>query len=310
MMNKKQVLKKIITISVALLLYVSAANDSLISKVSADSVAPTTELASKKVKPFNVAVIKKNYGVYQGLFENKKSSAKYFHQNFVVSHVSTHNGKKYYWISKKNQPAIGYINQNAVAKPNQSKLIKVPYVSQYVPVKTPWGCAGASMAMLLGSQGQEITTSLLQKIQDNLPMQPIKGGQKGNVYTGVGFGYVIQPGALSKYARTFDKGKNVINISKKNLTLNDIKMYLQAGKPVLFYGFSSYQKPGDYVRNHCKVITGYRHGDFRVYDPLYYSRNDGAGSGGKNMAYDHGAIAWVPKAALQNEFCHKAITLK
>ncbi|MEB3364032.1 hypothetical protein SDC49_10805 [Lactobacillus sp. R2/2] len=79
----------------------------------------------------------------------------------------------------KGQKSIGYINKKAVATPNQAKTIeKTPYVSQYVPVKTPWGCAGASMAMLLGSQGQKITTSLLTKIQNNLPMQPVKGGQR------------------------------------------------------------------------------------------------------------------------------------
>ena len=166
------------------------------------------------------------------------------------------------------------------------------------------------MSMLLGSQGQKITASFLKKVQDNLPMQPTKGGQKGDVYTGVGFGYVISPGALAKYARTFKTGKNVINISSKKLTLDDIRMYVQGGKPVLYYGFSSYQKPGDNVRNHCKVIVGYEKGKFLVYDPLYYSKHDGAGTGGKNMNYDHGAIAWLPKATIQHEFCHKAITIK
>ena len=87
-------------------------------------------------------------------------------------------------------------------------------------------------------------------------------------------------------------------------------MYVQGGSPVLYYGFSSYQKPGDNHRNHCKVIVGYRKGKFLVYDPLYYSANDGAGTGGKNMNYDHGAKAWLKKATIQQEFCHKAITIK
>ncbi|MBA1395214.1 hypothetical protein EQ500_15300, partial [Lactobacillus sp. XV13L] len=136
---------------------------------------------AKKVKTFKVAVVKKNYGIYQGAFENKQPGKKYFHQAFKVKNTFTHNGKTYYWINKKGKKAIGYINKKAVARPNQSKLVDAPYVSQYVPVKTPWGCAGASMAMLLGAQGQKITTGLLKKIQDNLPMQPTKGGQKGNV---------------------------------------------------------------------------------------------------------------------------------
>ena len=355
--DKKSVLKKIKTLSAAILLAAPIASSSIVSVVSAadeaqspqssqttqtqqpsqtdqtdqagkadqtktpsssdQTKAPsttnkeqTTTASNKKVKTFKVAIVKKNYGIYQGNFENKKSSSKYFHKTFNVSKTFTHNGKKYYWINQKGKPAIGYINKNAVATPNQAKIVKAPYVSQYVPVKTPWGCAGASMSMLLGSQGQKVTASFLKKVQDNLPMQPTKGGQKGNVYTGVGFGYVISPGALAKYARTFKTGKNVINISSKKLTLDDIRMYVQGGKPVLYYGFSSYQKPGDNVRNHCKVIVGYEKGKFLVYDPLYYSKHDGAGTGGKNMNYDHGAIAWLPKATIQHEFCHKAITIK
>lgn len=265
---------------------------------------------NKKVKTFKVSIVKKNYGIFQGNFEKKQSSTKYFHKTFNVNKSFTRNGKKYYWINKKGKPAIGYINKNAVATASQAKVLKVPYVSQYVPVKTPWGCAGASMSMLLGFQGQKITASFLKKVQNHLPMQPIKGGQKGNVYTGEGFGYVISPEALAKYARTYKTGKNVVNISSKKLTVGDLRMYVQGGKPVLYYGFSSYQKPGDKVRNHCKVITGYKNGKFLVFDPLYYSKNDGAGTGGKNMNYDHGAIAWLSKATVQKEFCHKAITIK
>ena len=215
---------------------------------------------NKKVKTFKVSIVKKNYGIFQGNFEKKQSSTKYFHKTFNVNKSFTRNGKKYYWINKKGKPAIGYINKNAVATTSQAKVLKVPYVSQYVPVKTPWGCAGASMSMLLGFQGQKITASFLKKVQNHLPMQPIKGGQKGNVYTGEGFGYVISPGALAKYARTYKTGKNVVNISSKKLTVGDLRMYVQGGKPVLYYGFSSYQKPGDKVRNHCKVITGDKNG--------------------------------------------------
>lgn len=265
---------------------------------------------NKKVKTFKVSIVKKDYGIYQGNFEKKQSSTKYFHKTFNVNKSFTRNGKKYYWINKKGKPAIGYINKNAVATTSQAKVLNVPYVSQYVPVKTPWGCAGASMSMLLGFQGQKITADFLKQVQNHLPMQPTKGGQKGNVYTGEGFGYVISPGALAKYARTYETGKNVVNVSSKKLTVDDLRMYVQGGKPVLYYGFSSYQKPGDDVRNHCKVITGYKNGKFLVFDPLYYSKNDGAGTGGKNMNYDHGAIAWLSKATVQQEFCHKAITFK
>ncbi|BDR59950.1 C39 family peptidase [Lactobacillus xylocopicola] len=312
-MEKKNVFKKIIILGTALVLGLSASTASVVKADTNNSGAAGTQQVlpqAQKVKTFQVAIVKKNYGIYQGFFASKKTSQDYFHQTFNVNRTFTYNGKKYYWINKKGSPAIGYLNKNAVATPNQAKLVDTPYVSQYAPVKAPWGCAGAAMAMLLGSQGQKITTGLLQNIQNHLPMQPTKGGQKGNVYTGIGFGYVISPGALAKYARTYPQGKNIINVSSKKLTVNDLKMYVQGGKPVLYYGFSSYQKAGDNQRNHCKVITGYKQGKFLVYDPLYYSRNDGAGTGGKNMKYDHGAIAWVAKATIQKEFCHKALTIK
>ena len=94
----------------------------------------TTTASNKKVKTFKVAIVKKNYGIYQGNFENKKSSSKYFHKTFNVSKTFTHNGKKYYWINQKGKPAIGYINKNAVATPNQAKIVKAPYVKRLLQV--------------------------------------------------------------------------------------------------------------------------------------------------------------------------------
>lgn len=79
------------------------------------------------------------------------------------------------------------------------RTLNVPYVSQYVPVFSPWGCAGASMTMLLRYKGKTVD---LKYVQDNLPMYPNdKGGQKGNVYTGAGFGWVITPDSLANYAK-------------------------------------------------------------------------------------------------------------
>ena len=181
--DKKSVLKKIKTLSAAILLAAPVASSSIVSVVSAadeaqspqssqtaqtqqpsqteqsgktdqtdqtgkadqtktpsssdQTKAPsttnkgqTTTASNKKVKTFKVAIVKKNYGIYQGNFENKKSSSKYFHKTFNVSKTFTHNGKKYYWINQKGKPTIGYINKNAVATPNQAKIVKAPYVSQ------------------------------------------------------------------------------------------------------------------------------------------------------------------------------------
>lgn len=181
-------------------------------------------------------------------------------------------------------------------------LGNVPYVSQYTPVFAPWGCAGAAMAMLLRSKNVSVD---LRYVQDNLPMYPQPGGQKGNVYTGEGFGWVITPATLTAYMRRWYANVRNISGSDTNTIINTVL----SGKPVLYYGYSSYQKVGDNVRNHCKVIAGYKDGKFLVYDPLYYSPDAGPGTGGGNMNYDLGAKHWLPVSKFNNEYNRQAIVI-
>lgn len=187
------------------------------------------------------------------------------------------------------------------SQPKEIVLASVPYVSQYTPVKAPWGCAAASMTMLLRSKGVKVD---LRAAQDNLPMYPqYAGGQKGNVYTGAGFGWVITPGTLTDYMKRWYP--NVRNIS--GYSADQIVTEVLNGKPVLYYGYSSYQV--DTVRNHCKVIAGYKNGQFLVYDPLYYSASSGPGTGGGNMKYDRGAMHWLPMSNFKAEYNKKAIVI-
>lgn len=265
---------------------------------------PAQTKANQVKHPFKVTVVKKGYHFYKGQWTKQSSSTKKFHKTYYVTQKKQLNKRSYYALtSTKKHAKMGYINKNAVAKSNQTKLLKVPYISQYKPVFAPWGCAATSMAMLLRSRGIKVN---LKYAQDHLPMMPTVGGQKGNVYTGVGFGHVIHPGALTTYAHHWSK--KVHNISGS--TAKQMKLYVQGGQPVLFYGYSSYQKAGDHHRNHCKVITGYKNGKFRVNDPLYYSKHAGAGTGGKNMKYDHGAISWESMANLKKEYNKDALTIE
>lgn len=196
------------------------------------------------------------------------------------------------------------VTGGAITAKSTNVINSVPYISQYTPVKAPWGCASASLAMLLGSKN--IRPSL-KTMQDKLPMYPSNpNGQKGNVYTGAGFGWVIKPNALAAYGKTY--GGNTVDISGSN-TVQIINRVL-SGQPVLYYGYSSYQNNADKNRNHCKVIAGYNGGKFLVYDPLYYSSNAGAGSGGKNMLYDHGARAWITMGQFNAERDGRAITIQ
>lgn len=147
------------------------------------------------------------------------------------------------------------------------------------------------MTMLLRYKGKNVD---LKYDQDNLPMYPKdKGGQKGNVCTGEGFNWVITPGSLVNYAKIWYKNvSNISNVSTQNLVDRIIN-----GNPVLYYGYSSYQV--NTIRNHCKVIAGYRDNQFLVYDPLYYSSSAKAGSGGPNKTYGCGAMTWVPSPIFQ-----------
>lgn len=180
-----------------------------------------------------------------------------------------------------------------------SKILNVPYVSQYTPIKTPWGCAAASMTMLLRYTGANVN---LSDAQNNLPMYPtVVDGQKGNVYTGVGFGWVIKPSGLARYAQKWNG--NVVDVT--GISVEGIKRKIDAEKPVLYYGYSSYDMS---ARNHVKVIVGYKGDSFLVYDPLYYSQDGAAMSRGKNK-YDRGAQAWVPLGSFLSEWDGGAISL-
>lgn len=181
----------------------------------------------------------------------------------------------------------------AVEEKISNILMNVPYISQYTPVKAPWGCASAALAMVLGAN--DIRPDL-RTMQDNLPMYPAHpGGQKGNVYTGEGFGWVIKPEALAEYGRSFGGKTKAVTGEPTSKIIDRILK----GQPVLYYGYSSYQV--DNIRNHAKVIAGYKDGKFLVYDPLYYSMNAGPGSGGGHRLYDRGARAWITVAEFNAE---------
>ncbi|MCJ0590961.1 GBS Bsp-like repeat-containing protein, partial [Enterococcus cecorum] len=185
---------------------------------------------------------------------------------------------------------------------NRIEMTNVPWISQYRPVFAPWGCASAAMAMLIESRGIHVD---LKYAQDTLPMYPAnKDGQLGDVYTGAGFGFVIKPSGLVRHAH---KWTNAVYDISGSSTQKIIDTILN-GQPVLYYGFSGYQVPGDYNRNHCKVIVGYKDGKFKVHDPLYMRASDGPGSRGKNKTYSRGAIHWITVAQFNQEYAGNAIT--
>ena len=204
--------------------------------------------------------------------------------------------------NKGKQVSINVGSVNLTGVYNRIKMSNVPWISQYKPVFAPWGCASAAMAMLIESRGIHVD---LKYAQDTLPMYPAnKDGQKGNVYTGEGFGFVIKPSGLVRHAHKWTNA--VYNISGSS-TQQIIDTVLN-GQPVLYYGFSGYQV--DNVRNHCKVIVGYKDGKFKVHDPLYMRASDGPGSRGTNKTYSRGAIHWITIAQFNQEYQGNAITIK
>ena len=239
------------------------------------------------------------YSATRGGANKYKASISVKNHHFNNGKYSVHS----YMTNNQNKD-FGIIvgNVNLVGTYNRIEMTNVPWISQYKPVFAPWGCASATMAMLIESRGIHVD---LKYAQDTLPMYPAnKDGQLGNVYTGAGFGFVIKPSGLVRHAHKWTNA--VYNISGSS-TQQIIDTVLN-GQPVLYYGFSGYQV--DNVRNHCKVIVGYKDGKFKVHDPLYMRASDGPGSRGTNKTYSRGAIHWITIAQFNQEYEGNAITIK
>ena len=224
-------------------------------------------------------------------------------------------GNKYYFgsdgalLTNNFFNTLGVNGDYDVHWANESGIVNdVHYFSQYTPVFAPWGCAGASLAMLLSIKN--VYPNLYDLIHNEPNVygsrnQGWNGGQSGDVTTGSGFDHVIQPNALSNYGKQFYSGINDISY----VNTSKIAKIIQSGHPVLYYGWSAYDAGGN--RNHCKVIYGYNshNNTFHVYDPLYgYKGRWSAHSTGGN-AYDLGYNAWVPAWHIQSEMSGQAVSI-
>ena len=176
----------------------------------------------------------------------------------------------------------------------------VHYFSQFTPVWAGWGCAGASLTMLLSIHN---IWPGVGTVIGGIP-QGGNGGQIGNPYTGAGFGRVIQPNALAAYGRRWYGGVS----DSSGATISQIVNSVLNGHPVLYYGWSPYDAGG--VRNHCKIILGYNrnNGLFHVYDPCYGNGGWGAYSEGRT-AYDRGWNSWITWNQLASEYAGQALTI-
>ena len=151
----------------------------------------------------------------------------------------------------------------------------------------------------------------LKYMQDHLPRNKAEGGQDGNPYNGAGFTRVILSNRLAQYAHELGDSK-IQDIS--GASLSTIAGLVQAGHPVLYYGWSSYNGNGrgsdPYTRNHCKVIFGYNpaNNTFLVHDPLYRYNHFTRGGGGQREGiyngYDLGPISWVSAQSINQEFAY------
>ncbi|MBP2057951.1 uncharacterized protein YvpB [Lactobacillus colini] len=232
------------------------------------------------------------------------------------------NGKSTYyylgnskWVNAKNviKTHIKHTRFNVLKKNANSREY---YTSQYFPVFAPWGCASASLSMLMkydntfknipGANEQQKLTYM----QNNLPRNKATGGQDGDPYTGAGFSRVILSYRLTQYAHKLGD-KNIRDVS--GISMTNLSKLVLSGHPVLYYGYSSYDASG--ARNHCKVIFGYstKSNKFLVHDPLYQSKRFYKGGGGRNE-YDLGPISWVKASHIAKEFVYpggnNALTIK
>lgn len=222
------------------------------------------------------------------------------------------------WVNS-NYAIVGAATAKYTSLKNDP-LSREYYTTQYNPVFAPWGCASAALSMLMKYDGSwdkvpgADEAAKLKYMQDNLPRNKAQGGQDGNPYNGKGFTRVILSYALKNYAHSLGDNK-VKDIS--GASLNTIARLVEAGHPVLYYGWSSYNGNGkgtagqEWARNHCKVIFGYNpsNNTFLVHDPLYMNKHFRKGGSGEREGiyngYDLGPIAWVSYSSLAKEYAYR-----
>ncbi len=205
------------------------------------------------------------------------------------------NGVDYYFdTTNANMYQNRWVNVNGWTyhADNSGHLWFPRWYCQFSPIFTADGCSVFSLAMMLSP-----------KEYINIPyaLNLLSARQAGNIYTGAGFWRIIQPDSLVDLAHHFDS--TVTNISGSSI--NDIINIVNSGRPVLYYGYSSFEQSYAF-RNHAKVIVGYQNGWFRVYDPCYALENEGPQ--GRN-AYDYGPKGWITTAQLAREYAGQAITV-
>lgn len=266
-----------------------------------------------------------NYGIalYQVSGNQASLTGRYLRNGSAWKIVGsrTINGTTYYNLGGNQWVNSQYIvtgNGNGsyrLLKSNASS--RQYYTSQYNPVFAPWGCASSALSMLMKFDGNwqnvpgATEQAKLTYMQNHLPRNKANGGQDGDPYTGRGFTRVIQSYRLTQYAHALGDPR-IVDIS--GASLGSIANLVKGGKPVLYYGWSSYDAGG--ARNHCKVIFGYnaRSNTFLVHDPLYQFRYFYRGGGGTREGvhdgYDLGPIAWVPARSIAREYAGQALTIR
>ena len=173
------------------------------------------------------------------------------------------------------------------------RVHSLTYFSQFSPINAPEGCAAASLAMLLSVKNEWPGLSYLYS---TLP-------QRGGVFSVGSFGGIIPIDSLVAYAKRFDS--RIQSCKWASLaTLSDVVL---SGHPVLYYGWSSYERAyGN--RNHAKIIIGAHNGLYHVIDPCYWGRWQRGHSMGGN-AYDWGADSWQTWGSIASEYNGSALTI-
>ncbi|MCH3904484.1 MAG: C39 family peptidase [Lactobacillus sp.] len=294
------------------------------TKPSGQTPAQTTDITPAANGTVGIVGYRPSYGtVLYSLNGNTATPTGRFLKNGTAWKIvgsKTINGTTYYNLGGNQWVNAAYIvtgNANGayrVLKSNPSS--REYYTSQYNPVFAPWGCASSALSMLMKYDGNwknvpgNSEKAKLTYMQNHLPRNKANGGQDGDPYTGRGFSRVILSYRLTQYAHSLGDAK-IVDVS--GVSLSGIIDLIKGGKPVLYYGWSSYQAGG--ARNHCKVIFGYNahNNTFLVHDPLYqykyFYRGGGGMREGVRNGYDLGPIAWVSARTIAREYAGNALTI-
>jgi len=172
------------------------------------------------------------------------------------------------WHVKKSDIVMSLPkNDNIPIKTNNTKILKVPYLSQLDNVEDPYGtCNVTSVAMCMGYFGHPLRHNDVQ-LEDELNQYCNNNNLNRHV-----------PEDLAHLFKVYGYVDNFSRAAK----WSDVKSWLNSGNPTIVHGWFT-------ASGHIIVICGYNESGWVVLDPYgeYYATGYDTNRSGANLTYSY-----------------------